>query len=193
MIRIVLGSIVGGAVMFVVGFIFWATPLSRLAYGHAEEAQSAAVQLALAQNLPHTGRFIVPDPGTAQGTVLYGRGPVATVDYNTAGASASNSGSMLIGGYVQEVVVVLLLGLALWPILGRVPDFASRARVAVGVSAAATVMIELANPIFNHGPWGFAIYATIADLCMLTAAALVLARWFLPAARPVAGVEPGVR
>lgn len=182
MFRIVLGSIVGGAVMFVVGFIFWATPLSRLAYGHVEEGQSAAVQIALSQNLPHTGRFIVPDPGTAQGTVLYGRGPVATIDYNTAGASASGSGTMLIGGFVQEIVVVLMIGLALWPILARVPDFESRARVAVGVSAAAAVMIELSNPIFNHGPWSFAIYAVIADICMLSAASLVLARWFLPGA-----------
>lgn len=180
MIRILIGSIVGGIAMFVVGFIFWATPLSRIGYSGAEtEQQSAAVQTALAQNLPHTGRYIIPDPGTPGGTVLYGRGPVATVDYNTAGFSTSSSSSV-IGGLVQEIVVVLLFGLALLPILGRVPDFTSRARVVVGVSAAAAVMIQLSDPIFNHGAWRFAIYALMADIAMLAAGGLVLARWFLP-------------
>jgi hypothetical protein len=189
MIRIVIGSVVGGAVMFVVGFIFWATPLAALGYSHAGEAQSAAVQTALAQNLSHTGRYIVPDVTTQGGTVLYGRGPVATVDYNSKGYATTDNGS-LIGGLVQEIVVVLMFGLALLPICARVPDFESRARVVVGISAAAAVMIALSDPIFEHADWRFAIYAVVADIAMLAAGGLVLARWFLPHAG--ARTAPGV-
>lgn len=180
MFRILIGSIAGGIAMFVVGFVFWATPLNRIGYARAGETQSAAVQTALAQNLTATGRYIVPDVSTPGGTILYGRGPVATIDYNTAGFATSDSG-VLIGGLVQEIVVVLLIGLALMPVLARVPDFASRARVIVGVSAAAAVMIQLSDPIFSHASWRFAIYALFADIAMLAAGGLVLARWFLPA------------
>lgn len=181
MVRVLIGSIAGGVAMFVVGFIFWATPLMNIGYSHAGEQQSATVQTALAQNLPHTGRYIVPDPGTAGGTVLYGRGPVATIDYNIAGFSTAGT-EPIIGGLIQEIVVVLMFGLALLPICGRVADFPSRARVVVGISAASAVMIQLADPIFNHADWRFALYALVADMAMLAAGGLVLARWFLPRA-----------
>lgn len=179
MIRIIVGSVAGAIAMFVAGFILYATPLANIGLSHAGEQQSAAVQTAIAQNLTSTGRYIVPDPGTPGGTILFGRGPVATVDVNTHGFSTSGTGPV-IGGLIQEFVVVLMFGLALAPILSRVADFPSRARVVVGISAAAAMMIELSNPIFNHTGWRFAIYATVADILMLAAGGLVLARWFLP-------------
>jgi hypothetical protein len=46
----------------------------------------------------------------------------------------------------------------------------------VGLSAAATVMIVIGDPIWMHGDWRYAIYALVADLAMLTASALVIAR-----------------
>ena len=180
MIRIVIGSIAGAIAMFITGFVFWATPLAAIGYSHAGEQQSAAVQTVLAQNLgTGTGHYIVPDVSTPGGTVLYGRGPIATVDYNSRGYPTTDN-SALIGGLVQEFVVVLLFGLALWPILSRVPDFVSRARVVVGISAAASVMFTLSDPIFNHADWRFAIYNLVACIAMLSAGGLVLARWFLP-------------
>lgn len=179
MIRVLIGSVAGGVVMFILAFVFWASPLSRLAYSSATDQQNAAVQLALAGNLPHTGRYVVPNPGTAQGNVLYSKGPVAEISYNTAGFSASGGGSM-VGGFIHEVVVSLLIGLSLLAVAGRVTDFESRARLVIGLSAAATVMIALSDPIWMHADWRFAIYGLIADLAMLSAAGLVMARWFVP-------------
>ncbi|MEA3041489.1 MAG: hypothetical protein QOC65_978, partial [Sphingomonadales bacterium] len=49
--RTLIGGIVAGIILFVTGFIFWATPLGQLAYKTAPDAQGAAVQLSLAQNL----------------------------------------------------------------------------------------------------------------------------------------------
>lgn len=179
MVRLVIGSVAAALAMFVAGFIFWATPLMRIGYSQANEAQSAAVQQALASNLPHTGVYIVPDPGTQGGTVLYGRGPVATVDYNSAGFAVSDGGAM-IGGLVHEWVVALMIGLTLLAVADRVTDFPSRARLVIGLSAAAAVLFTLSQPIFNHGDWRFAIYNLVATLAMLCAGGLVIARWFLP-------------
>ena len=180
-IRAVIGGLLGAVAMFVVGLLFWATPLNHLAYSATDENRSAAVQLSLAANLPHTGRYLVPDPNTAGGTALFGRGPVATIDYNTGGFSTSDPSTML-GGYVQEAVASLMIAFSLFAVACRVTDFTSRFRLALGLSAAATVMITLSDPIFGHGPWGFAIYNLVACMAMLAAASFVIARWFLPRA-----------
>ena len=179
MVRVVIGSLVGGVAMFIVGFLFWATPLQYLGYSRASDAQNAAVQLSLAQNLPHTGRYVVPNPATQVGANGYSKGPIATVDFNVGGFAGGDPASM-IGGFIQEVLVSLMIGLSLLAVASRVTDFASRARLAIGLSAAATVMIVIGDPIWVHGDWRYAIYALIANLAMLSASALVIARWFLP-------------
>lgn len=181
MIQAVIGSLVGAVAMFITGFIFWATPLQNIGFSRASDAQNAAVQLSLAQNLPHTGRYIVPDPGSQVGANGYSKGPIAIVDYNMAGFSAADPASM-IGGFVQELVVSLMIGLSLFAIAGRVTDLASRLRVAIGLSAAATVMMTTGDPIWMHGDWRYGLYALIADLAMLSASSFVIVRWFLPRA-----------
>lgn len=179
MVRILIGALAGGVAMFIVGFIFWATPLQNIGFSTASDAQNAAVQLSLAQNLPHSGHYVVPNPMTATGGNGFTKGPIATVDYNMRGFSTADPASM-IGGFVQEVIVSLMIGLSLFGIAGRVTDFPSRAKVAIGISAAATVMILIGDPIWMHADWRYAIYATIADLAMLAASSVVIARWFLP-------------
>lgn len=179
MVKVLIGSLVGGVVMFITGFVFWASPLNRLAYSSASEQQSANVQLAMANNLPHTGRYIVPDPGTPGGTVLYGKGPVATVDYNAAGFS-TQGGSWMLGGFLHEVVVAGLIAFTLFGVAGRIADFETRARLVIGFSAAASVLITLSDPIWMHSDWRFSIYNLIACMAMLIAPGLVIARWFLP-------------
>ncbi|SNS81436.1 hypothetical protein SAMN06295912_11755 [Sphingomonas laterariae] len=183
MIRLVLGAIAGGVAQFIVGFIFWGTPLSRLAYTTAGEAENAAVQAALAQNLASTGTYVVPWPDTAQGTVLYGRGPIATVHYNVAGFPAFDSGS-LIAGLVLSILTAMLIGLALWSIATRVTSFAERLKLIALFAGAAVLYLHIGQPIFNHYGWGYFIYLAIADLAGLIVAGAVIARWFLP--KPVA-------
>jgi hypothetical protein len=78
------------------------------------------------------------------------------------------------------VIVSLLIGLSLYAVAGRVTDFASRARLVVGFSAAAVVMLTTSDPIWMHGAWRIAIYGLVADLAMLCASGLVIARWFMP-------------
>ena len=74
-----------GIAMFIVGFLFWATPLHYLGYSRANDAQNAAVQLSLAQNLPHTGRYTVPNPASQVGANGYSKGPIATIDFPRPG------------------------------------------------------------------------------------------------------------
>ena len=185
MIKLAIGSFAAAVAMFVTGFIFFATPIGMIAYSSANETQSAAVQAALAANLPQTGTYMVPDPSTQSGTTLYGQGPVATVFYNSKGFSLSDMSG--IGyGFLQELIVCILLAAALSTLDRRIPDFASRAKIVVLFSVAASAMINLGNPIWLHHDWSYWTYTFIADAAMLIVAGLVIARWFLPVAAEMA-------
>jgi hypothetical protein len=181
MIRTVIGGVVGGIILFVLGFVFWATPLGEIAYSNAGEAESAAVQTALAQNLTKsgTGTYVIPNPKTAQGTVLYGNGPIAQVYFNTAGFAAEDM-SMMLPGIIIAIVSGLLMAFGLGAVGGGGRSFKGMAQLVVCFSLAFTVWEYLGTPVFNHFGWGFWIYSFIAESVSLIVAGLVIARWFLP-------------
>ena len=178
--RTFIGGIVAGIILFVVGFVFWATPLGQFAYRTAPDAQGAAVQLALAQNLSPsgTGAYIIPAHESAQGAVLYGQGPIATVHFNTRGYSPDDM-SMILPGFVFAIVSGLLIALGL-SVLGANRSFGERARLVVFVSVGITLWTILAQPVFNHFGWGYWFYSFLAETTGLVLAGLVVVRWFLP-------------
>jgi len=179
MIRMVIGSVAGTVAMFIVGFIFFATPLQLIGLSTTGETQNAAVQMALAQNLPATGTYIVPSPMSAAGAVLYGKGPVAIVHYNSMGFSTSSM-AVVVAGLIHELIVTLILGFALLGIAGRVTDFASRVRLVLLFSVAVSALALLSDPIWMHQDWRYALYSFVGTVAMLAAAGVVIARWFLP-------------
>ncbi|HEY6916550.1 MAG TPA: hypothetical protein VI381_02815 [Allosphingosinicella sp.] len=178
--RIILGSVVAAIAMFVIGFIFFATPLGKLSYSSLGNMEAAAVQQTLAANLPKTGTYFIPSPeSSAEQTVMYGQGPVATVHYNRGGFPAMDPG-VLMGGFILNFVTALLIGAALLGIADRVTDFPSRARLAAIFGVAASALLHLGPPLYYHQDWTHAIYLFVADGITLAAAGLILARWFLP-------------
>ena len=189
MIRVIIGSVAAAVAMFVVGFIFFGPlGLDGLASGTLDDGQAAAVQQTLAANLPGTGTYFVPAPErSAAQTVMYGQGPIATIHYNIGGFAAMDAGA-LVGGLVFNFLVALLIGAALIGIDRRVPDFGSRARVAVIIAVAASAFTHLGEPIYFHHDWGHFIYLFIADSLALAAAGLVVA-WFLPVSRTAAPAD----
>ncbi|MFL6857258.1 MAG: hypothetical protein ACJ8EB_05055 [Allosphingosinicella sp.] len=181
MLRTLIGGLVGGLIIFVLGFIFWATPLGEIPYSKATDAQNAAVQTALAQNLtPNgTGTYVIPAHNNAEGAVLYAKGPIATVDFNTKGFSPDDMG-MLLPGLITALVSGLLMAIGLSAVGGGGRAFAPVARLVVCMSLAFTVWEFLGSPIFNHFGWRYWIYVFVAESVSLIVAGLVIARWFLP-------------
>ena len=115
MVRILIGSILGGLAQWVVGAIFWGTPLGKIAFHVVDDPKNAAVQQALAANLSEagTGTYYVPWPDTAQGTVLHGKGPVALIHFNTAGFPVMD-GTSLVAGLVLSILTISLLPPVAW-------------------------------------------------------------------------------
>lgn len=191
MVRTVIGGLVGGIIIFVMGFIFWGSPLGTIPFSHATDPQSAAVQTSLAQNLTPggTGTYLIPDPRTREGAELYAKGPVATVSYNTAGFAPEDM-SMLLPGFILAVVAGLLIAFGLASVGGGGRSFGNVARLVVLYTLGFTVWECLTNPIFMHADWRFWIYSFVAETLSFIVAGLVIARWFMPHYRPAAAEAP---
>lgn len=187
--RAVLGGLLGGIAMWIVGFIFWGTPLKYLALTQTSDAASATIQATLAQQLgaTGTGAYPIPWPDTPAGTQLYGHGPVATVLFNNSGFAVLDT-SALIGGLILGIVCALLLAF----VLARVTvgmSFGGRLTVVGLFALAITAYSQLGQPIFNHAPWGYFIYLWISEIAGWLAAGAVIA-WLLPKPVAVAAAPP---
>ncbi|MDQ8755999.1 hypothetical protein RCO27_07130 [Sphingosinicella sp. LHD-64] len=176
--RVVVGAAAAAVAMFIIGFIFFGTPLAKLGTASLGDTEAAAVQQTLAANLPRTGTYSVPSVDTQAQTNMFSQGPIATVHYNTGGFAAVDSTS-LISGLVLNFIVALLIGVALSMIADRVGDMGSRVKVALIIAIAAAALHLLGEPIYYHHDWGHFIYTFVADVLMLGAAAVIVA-WFLP-------------
>ena len=190
MMRALIGGLLGGLALFFTGFVFWGTPLARLAISTVDDARSAALQASLAQNLAEsgTGTYAVPWPNSGAGTVLYGKGPIATIHFVTQGCPALDTGS-LIGGLLMALLAGVLIAAALYGLAERLPSFADQVRVILLVVLATTGYSILGQPMFNHFGWGYYIYAFVADFVGYALAALIIARWFLRASGTASGEQ----
>jgi len=87
----------------------------------------------------------------------------------------------LIEGLILSIVSILLIGLALQTVGGRVQDFASRAKLVLLFAVAATLYFTIGQPVFNYYmPWGYFLYLGLSQVVGLAAGGLVLVRWFMP-------------
>ena len=181
MARTFIGGLVAGIILFLVGFVFWATPLGELAYKGVDDSRNAAVQASLAQNLTEsgTGAYMIPAHTTAAGAQLYSRGPVAIVHFNTRGYSPDDM-SMIVPGLIFALISGMLIAFGLAAVGGGGRSFAGVARLVVLFSVGITVWTILAQPVFNHFGWGYWVYSFIAETTALILAGLAVAKWFLP-------------
>jgi hypothetical protein len=180
MVRSFIGGLIAGVVMFVIGFIFWGTPLSEVAFNKANDTDSAVVQTALAQSLTRTGTgtYLIPTPNTQAGTVAYGRGPIATIHFNTAGFAA-NDPTMMVPGLIFALIAGLLMSFGIAAV-SRENGFAQIARLVILFSLGITCWTILAQPVFNNFGWTYWIYFFVSEAVAFIAAGLIIARWFVP-------------
>lgn len=184
--RAAIGAVAAAVAMFILGFIFYATPLQKVAVASATDAQAAAVQQAMAANLPRTGTYFVPDAATAAQSTMYSQGPVATIHYNSRGFAVA-APDVMIAGFIHMLIVAGLMAAGLLILSRRVTAFDEQWKLlALGVLGA-TIFMRLGAPIWYHQDWTWAIYSFVADSISLIAAGFVILK-LLPrqasAARP---------
>lgn len=182
--RLLVGSILGGIVQFIIGAIAWATPLGRLAFGQADPAATADLQGALARTLTPTGSgtYFIPSPDTAEGTVMLGKGPVALIMFNQSGFAPMEPGALLTG-LGLSVLMLLLTGLA----LSMIDGFDRRMRALLLIAAATVLYFIVSLPVYNfYMPWAWWIYLAVECFIAFVVGGFVMLRWFMPTAASTA-------
>lgn len=177
--KLVIGSVVAAAVMFIFGFVFFGSPLFQFAHADAPLETQTAIQSAL-KALPGDGTYFIPFGETPEATAAHEAGPTAVVKYNGSGAPMMDP-MVFAAGFVHMIVSAFTLGLVLWAVRDRVTDLGSRMRVVLWLSLAMVVYTRLGEPIWYRSDWQNAIYVAIAEFISFAAAGYILARWFVPA------------
>jgi hypothetical protein len=180
MFRILIGSVLGGIAQFLIGALFWGTPLGRLAFRHLDEVNTADLHVALARTLTQsgTGTYVVPVPETAAGTALLARGPVAMIFFNTNGFPPMGWANLM-AGLVVSIVMLLLAGVG----LSLVDGTAARIKAALLMAVATILYFVLGTPIYYpFMPWGYWVWSALIDFVGFATGVHVLIRWFMPAA-----------
>jgi hypothetical protein len=174
------GAVAAAVAMFIIGFIFFATPLQKIAVGDLDDLHAAAVQSALAAHLPGTGTYYVPSAETRAQSEMYSRGPVATVHYNIHGFAPASS-NVMIAGFVHMLIVAALMAASLYLLSRHVVRFADQARILGLFVVAVVAYLRFGEPIWFHQAWGYAIYMFVAECVSLGAAGFIILK-LLPAA-----------
>ena len=171
--RALIGAVAAAVALFILGFVFFASGIQNIAIGDVENARAAAIQQSLAANLPNTGTFSVPDDSTAEQTVMYGQGPIATIHYNSRGYAMGDAATLL-GGFIHMLVVAMVMATGLLTLARYVPTFGERVRLLVLGALGAAAFIHLRDPIWFHHDWTYAIYALLVDTLSLVVAGLII-------------------
>ncbi len=171
--RLLVGSLLAGAAMWILGFVFYGL-LFNVGWATAPEATQLAIQSAL-KALPGTGTYVVPSGETQSMMDAYAAGPVAQIAYNAGGFPMLDPVTF-IAGYVQFAVVAAMIGWLLSALGDRI-DVIGRIRVVLGMAAVAVVYIHFANPIWYHGDWRNALFKSVADFVILGTGGMIMARW----------------
>jgi hypothetical protein len=179
--KMLIGCVVAAAVMFVLGFFFFATPIGSTAYAHADYATLSRIQAALA-DLPQSGAYAVPDAATAGGALAYERGPIAVVHVVKSGFPVFDP-LVLVRGLLHYFTAVLFIGLALLAPAEKL-DMRARRSMIAGLIVGTNVFSLLADPVWYRLDWTYALYVFVANTLILMAGAMIVARWFIPRARP---------
>jgi hypothetical protein len=176
---IAVGSIIAAFVMFALGFVFFGLLGDLMTMPLGADAQ-AAMQSAMASQLPASGSYMIPADEEA-----WMRGPAAMVEFVVAGGAPTMPMAMGMG-YVHFLLSALLVGYGLNAVGG---DFARQARVVLWFAIGASVFMHLGDPIWYGAGWRRPLFEFVADAVMLIAGGLVLARWFTSSreAAPAAG------
>lgn len=180
--RLLISSLVAAVAMFLIGFVFYGTPLFSNVYKTAPFETQVAVQDAL-KALPASGTYFIPTGEDEAAMAAHRAGPTAMLRVNLNGSEMMDP-MVMVKGLVHMAVSAFLLGLLLLRVAPKIWNFSERMAVVLLASLAVVVFSRLGEPVWFGADWPYTLYVAVADLISLTVAGFILAKWFLPKSHP---------
>jgi hypothetical protein len=187
MTKLTLGAVLATVALFLWGAVFWMNPLP---YTYLEKtADDALAGQALLGHFPRTGTYMVPGPHNEPDALqrLHEAGPLAMVHVVKEGRPLM-AGSTFALGFLQELVVVMLIGGLLHLARNGLTSYVVRVRFVTVAGIAAAVFSELGAPIWWNHPWPFHLVSAVYTVTGWFVVGLVLAAFIRP--KPVVSVAP---
>jgi hypothetical protein len=180
MLKSALGALLAAIAMFVWGFIYWGSGLVD-PFTHMTPEAETALGETLKANLTSDGVYVLPDPknGTEEEWMQrMSAGPFAMTNFKSGGAPPFET--TLAFGFVHMLVTTILLAALLMYVTPAATYF-DRLKIVATVGLIAAVFAHLAQPIWWHYPWTYAVLGAIYDLGAYVISGAILAYFVSPA------------
>lgn len=176
--RLLLGSLITAACVFLWGFVFWAILASVDEISSDDEL---AMQSALAQHVPETGTYVIPSArgDGAEYTRRHEAGPVAMIFVRKEGSSPMSFGTFL-GGFIHELIFAVLVGLLLRMTWAALPTYRARLSMVLLAGVAAAFWYDFADPIWWAHPWAFHLQNFVYSVGAWAIAGAIMSRFADP-------------
>lgn len=176
--RLLLGSLLTAACVFLWGFVFWAV-LANL--NEVSSDDELVLQSALAQHVPETGTYVIPSArgDGAEYALRHESGPVAMIFVRKEG-STPMSFSTFLAGFVHEFIFAVLIGLLLRMTWSSLPTNNARVTMVLLAGVAAAFWADFADPIWWAHPWGFHLQNFLYGVGAWAIAGVIMARFATP-------------
>lgn len=176
--KFLLAPALAALAMFVLGAVYWMSPLPYRALTPVGDNSAAA--LALGEVFPATGTYLIPGPEISDPALLnelYRRGPSAEVHFVREGHEPMEP-AVFVMGLVHYFIVALLLAALVNRFAGPTPSYSGVVKLTALVGLVGAVLICLTDPVWWHHPWGWPMAKAIYAVLATTVAGLVLGRFF---------------
>ena len=176
--NLLIGSLLAAVAVFLWGFVFWAV-LAEL--NTVDSDAELALQSALAQHVPETGTYVLPQmrDDEAEYTLRHETGPTAMIFVQKEG-SAPMSPSTFGLGLLHEFIFALLIGALLRMTWASLPSYGGRVGFVILAGVAAAFWSELGDPIWWAHPWGFHVMNLLYAVGAWAITGLIMARFAAP-------------
>ena len=176
----IIGIAVAAVVLYMWGFVYWG--LGQSIYGTMiwnRTADDVAAGEALRQHFPADGTYYVPgfDQDQQALEARFKQGPVAFVHMLAAGGREAFDPSIMIQGFVLNLVFIVLLAFMLRQVCSGLPAYADRVKFTALAGLTAAVLIDIGDAVWWQIDWGWKLYNAVYDFSAFLITGLILAKF----------------
>ena len=179
--RTIIGIAIAAVALFVWGFVYWGLGPYRTAIWKQASDDVAAGQ-ALLEHFPENGTYYVPgfdnDPETIEG--LFQKGPVAFVHMLSADGRSMHDASIMIQGFLLNLVVIVLITMLLRQVCSALPTYLDRVKFVGLAGLMAAVLIDCGGAVWWQLDWSWKLYQACYDFSAWVVVGAILAKFIEP-------------
>jgi len=179
--RTALGVIIASIVLFLWGFIYWGSGAYRTMVWK-QSTDDVAAGKALLEYFPQNGTYYVPGSEKDLKTVetRFESGPVAFVHMLSINGRPMVDVSIMIKGFILNLVVIVLLAVLLRQVCAALPRYIDRVKFVALAGLTAAIFIDCGGAVWWQIDWSWKLYQAFYSFSAWLLIGLVLARFIEP-------------